>query len=93
MVEPYVEALKRDIKSGFGVIEWNLLWRRWKFNNDSVISVFRKTAAKNADKIAIKSETQTWTFKMLDQFSNKVANYFTSLGFRAGDQMALMMNN
>ncbi|CAG2167772.1 unnamed protein product [Oppiella nova] len=93
MLDSYTQALRRDIRSGIGVVEWNLLWRKWKFNNESVISIFRKTAAKNADKIAIKAVDQNWTFRHLDQFSNKIANYFVSIGLKSGDEVALMMNN
>ncbi|XP_054160009.1 long-chain fatty acid transport protein 4-like [Oppia nitens] len=94
MMNDMWECFKRDLKSGIGVVEWNLLWRRWKFSNESVTTVFKKNATKNGDKIAIRYMDDKWTYKRLDQFSYQIANYFASVaGLKAGDEVAIMMNN
>lgn len=36
---------------------------------------------------------EKWTFRQVDDFSNRIANYFISQGFQRGDEVALMMEN
>lgn len=73
--------------------EFTLLWRISKFNNESVVSLFKKTVEKYPNKIAIYFKDEKWTFKELDDFSNRVANCFNAMEFWAGDEIALLMNN
>ena len=54
---------------------------------------FSKTAKKMPNKVMFYFEDQTWTFKQIDDYSNKVANYFSSLNYRKNDTIALFMEN
>ncbi len=56
-------------------------------------SLFGKTVAKHPNKIAIFFQKEKWTFRELDEFSNRVANCFTAFGFKEGDEIGLLMNN
>ena len=51
------------------------------------------TAKKHRDKVAFVFEDKYWTFEEVEYFSNKVANYFQSIGYRKGDVVALFMEN
>ena len=55
--------------------------------------LFEETAHKYADKVAIIFEEERWTFQQLDEYANRVANYFLGLGLRKGDVVALYMEN
>ena len=45
------------------------------------------------NKVMFYFEDQTWTFKQIDEYSNKVANYFSSLNYSKNDTIALFMEN
>lgn len=62
-------------------------------NNHTVCDVFQMTAKKHRDKVAFVFEDKYWTFEEVEYFSNKVANYFQSIGYRKGDVVALFMEN
>lgn len=49
--------------------------------------------AKFPDKTAIVSETQSWTFRQLNEHSNRIANVFHSHGYKKGDVVALLLEN
>lgn len=49
--------------------------------------------AKYPDKIAIVSETHSFTFRQLNEFSNRVANVFYSHGYKKGDVVGLLLEN
>lgn len=67
---------------------------KWaEFVNWNVPKMFIRTAEKMPDKIMFYYEDQTWTFKEVDDYSNRVANYFCRAGYKKGDTVALYMEN
>jgi len=85
--------IKNLYRAALKFAEFNYLWRKSKFNNDSVVGLFERTVGKYPNKVAMYYQNEKWTFKELDEFSNRVANCFNALGFKAGDEIALLMNN
>ncbi|MEK6983275.1 MAG: long-chain-fatty-acid--CoA ligase [Nanoarchaeota archaeon] len=59
----------------------------------SISSLFKQTAQKLPDKVAIEFEEQRVTFNEIDSQANKVANAFRSLGISKGDRAAMFMPN
>ena len=62
-------------------------------NNLTPCDIFHATAKAHKDKVAFMFEEKQWTFDEVDKFSNKVANYFRSIGYTKGDVVALFMEN
>lgn len=58
-----------------------------------MIDLFYQTVDKKPNKIGFRIEDESWTFEQMDIFSNKVANYFKSLGYKKGDEVSLLMEN
>ena len=54
---------------------------------------FAKTVKRHENKAAIIFEGQEWTFKDLEDYSNRVANYFLRAGYKPGQCVALFMEN
>ena len=54
---------------------------------------FAKTVNRHQSKTAIIFEGQVWTFKDLEDYSNRVANYFLRAGYKPGQCIALFMEN
>jgi len=83
----------RDIKALNFMIQLLMLVKKGEFQNMSVPKMFSKTAKKMPNKVMFYFEDQTWTFKQIDEYSNKVANYFSSLNYSKNDTIALFMEN
>lgn len=62
-------------------------------NKDTIPILFSRTVKRYPNKPAIISENATWTYKEIDEFSNRVANYFYEAGFRKDDVVSLFMEN
>ena len=58
-----------------------------------IASLFKQTANRLPDKVAIEFEEQRVTFKEIDLNANKVANAFQSIGIVKGDRVAQYLPN
>ena len=58
-----------------------------------IAALFKQTALKLPDKVAMEFEEQRITFKEIDTTGNKVANALHSLGIAKGDRVAQFMPN
>jgi len=56
-------------------------------------TIVERNAQKYSDKIAVKFEDITFTYKEFNEWVNRYANYFISLGLKKGDVVELMMMN
>ncbi|KAF5290914.1 hypothetical protein FQR65_LT11496 [Abscondita terminalis] len=64
-----------------------------KKHNLTVHKEFFKTFQKHSNKVAIIFEQQRWTFAMMEDYSNKIGNYFNLEGYKKGDCIGLLCNN
>ena len=62
-------------------------------NNDNLADIFRQTVSKHPQKAAFIFEQQTWTFQDVEDYSNRIANYFKSQGYKKGDTVALFLES
>lgn len=49
--------------------------------------------ARHPQKAAFIFEQKTWTFQDVEDYSNRVANYFKSEGYKKGDKVALFLES
>ena len=68
-----------------------VLKAQWR--NLTVPKMFTATANRLPDKVMFYFEDQTWTFRQIEDLSNRMANYFLSLNFTKGDSIAIFMEN
>jgi len=62
--------------------------------NATVIDVFRDNVRKHPNRVIFYHNSAKWTFKELDEYSNRVANCLTTeLGLLPGDEIALLMES
>ncbi|XP_028407577.1 long-chain fatty acid transport protein 4-like [Dendronephthya gigantea] len=83
----------RDLRGA--IFQWKVASkiRQYSHSNNTVCDIFQMTAEKHRDKVAFVFEDKYWTFQEVEYFSNKVANYFQSIGYKKGDVVALFMEN
>lgn len=67
--------------------------RRHSKKNVIFSDLFEQTVCKHPDKVAISFEDESWTFQRLDEYANRIANYFLGQGLKKGDVVALFMEN
>lgn len=86
-------TLWRDLKAANFMVRLLWLVKKSEWQNLTVPRMFQETAKKFSHKVMFYFEDETWTFQDVDQYSNRVANYFLSLDFKKGDTVALFMEN
>lgn len=59
----------------------------------TVATLFAEVVKKHPNKIAFLMDDTQMTFQAAHNFSNQVASYFKSLGYKKGDSIALVMEN
>ncbi|XP_066466961.1 long-chain fatty acid transport protein 4 [Tiliqua scincoides] len=90
-----VKTSKRDLVTGCIVLATRLkVW--WYVRQKYTIpKLFQETVRRHPEKPALvfQGTDETWTFRELDEYSNRVANYLYGQGFRSGDVLALFMES
>lgn len=86
-------TLGRDLRAANFMIRLLLLVKGAQWRNWTVGKMFSETAKKMPEKVMFYFEDQQWTFETVEMYSNRVANYFLSLGYSKGDAVALFMEN
>lgn len=80
-----------------GLVLLRVKWQVWRHvrEKNTIAKIFQKTARKYPEKTALifQGTGESWTFRQLDEYSNQVANFFYSQGFRSGDVVALFMES
>lgn len=90
------KTFKRDSAAAlrFAKANWTMngLWGYVR-RNQTVPMIFQSICRRHPDKAMLVTAERKWTFRQVDEFTNKVAMTFLKLGFRAGDDVALYMEN
>ena len=77
-----ISGAKRLVLIQFHLVKYRLF-------NISVIDAFYRTVKRKANKIGFRINDESWTFEQMDVYSNRVANYFQSLGYRKGKKLII----
>ncbi|XP_037927510.1 long-chain fatty acid transport protein 4-like [Teleopsis dalmanni] len=91
----YIAAVtsNRDLTGLWAYVKLLILIKRYEKKNLTISDIFQKHVAKHPDKIAILSDSQAWTFRQLNEFSNQIANVFHNDGYKVGDVVGLLCEN
>ncbi|XP_065580779.1 long-chain fatty acid transport protein 4-like isoform X2 [Artemia franciscana] len=87
------KTLPRDAKALWRYLK---VLRRMKYcqkNNLNVPMIFEENVRRHPDKVCFIYEDREWTFAEVDEYSNRVANFFSSQGLEPGATVALFMEN
>ncbi|XP_065226308.1 long-chain fatty acid transport protein 4-like isoform X1 [Planococcus citri] len=88
-----LKTLPRDLSLFFRVFNTAVACLKYIVTGETIISLFKKTASTNPDKVIVHFQDTAWTVKELDLYSNKVARIFQKKGYKKGDVVALMSLN
>lgn len=93
MFFPFSPRCLESYRSLFRFKRTQFFLYRIKCRNQSVPKIYRRLCAKHPTKVLFYYGNDQWTFEQIDQFSNRIANYFIGQGYRRGDEVALFMDN
>ncbi|XP_033225126.1 long-chain fatty acid transport protein 4-like [Belonocnema kinseyi] len=85
------KTVPRDLLGAFRFLKVNALLWLWETRGLTVARVFSSLAASHPEKIAYIFEDQEWTYQQLENFSNRIGNFFLPKRMNRGDSVALVM--
>jgi len=86
-------TLLRDARGAYRYLKLLFVVYMYQKRNITVAKAFATTVAKHRTKTCLIFEDTSWSFQDLEDYSNRVGNYFLKLGFKPGDCVALFMEN
>ncbi|XP_025832140.1 long-chain fatty acid transport protein 4 [Agrilus planipennis] len=87
------KTYKRDLRAVHRFTRLNWTLRCWQQRQLTVVKRFLEVTKKHPEKVAFRFEDDVWTFRQVDEYSNKVANYFKQEGFVRGETVALYLES
>uniref|UniRef100_M3ZH47 Very long-chain fatty acid transport protein n=1 Tax=Xiphophorus maculatus TaxID=8083 RepID=M3ZH47_XIPMA len=90
-----VKTIGRDLHAAYVLLRVKLNVKRHVREKNTLPKIFAETVRRHGDKTALIFEGtgERWTFRQLDEYSNRVANLLLDRGFKEGDVVALFMEN
>ncbi|MET0546086.1 MAG: long-chain-acyl-CoA synthetase [Caulobacterales bacterium] len=86
--------LAREIRFYHGALAANAVARSMKAKNAGIIpDDLEKAVDRFSNRVAFVFEDEIWTYRELDKRANRYAHWASSQGFKAGDVVALLMQN
>ncbi|XP_026864199.2 long-chain fatty acid transport protein 4 isoform X1 [Electrophorus electricus] len=91
----FMRTIGRDLHAAGVLLKVKLNVKRHLREHNTVPKIFAKMVQKYGDKPALIFEGtgEMWSFRQLDEYSNRVANLLLQRGFGEGDVVALFMEN
>uniref|UniRef100_A0A6Q2X590 Very long-chain fatty acid transport protein n=1 Tax=Esox lucius TaxID=8010 RepID=A0A6Q2X590_ESOLU len=90
---PVLDLLHHSAAGVLLKVKWNV--KRHLRERNTLPKIFAETVRRHGDKTALIFEGtgEKWSFRELDEYSNRVANLLLQRGFVEGDVVALFMEN
>ena len=88
-----LRTLPRDLRAVKKMLEL-VVGTKWaEINNMTVPKIFRQTVTRCPDKVLFYYKDEEWTFQRVEDYSNRIAQFFLQEGFTKGDTVAVFMEN
>ncbi|XP_031842232.1 fatty acid transport protein 3 [Nomia melanderi] len=87
------KTLPRDVLAAYRFIRVNIHLWWWDTRGLTVPKVFLSLVDAHPNKIAYIFENKEWTYRELEEYSNRVGRYFYSTRLPRGSRVALIMEN
>uniref|UniRef100_A0A665X0F9 Very long-chain fatty acid transport protein n=1 Tax=Echeneis naucrates TaxID=173247 RepID=A0A665X0F9_ECHNA len=91
----FAKTIGRDLHAAVVLLRVRMNVKRHLREKNTIPKIFAETVRRHGDKTALIFEGtgERWTFRQLDEYSNRVANLLLERGFKEGDVVALFMEN
>lgn len=67
--------------------------KRLQRQNASIGDVFQEFVSKTPEKACLVLDDRVWTFREVNEYSNRIANVFHAHGYKRGDTVGLLLEN
>lgn len=84
---------RRDLTGLIRITKTGMYFKSCLKANRTVPLAFQKVVERYDNKVCFIMEHNRWTFRQVDEFTNKVANCFLQQGLRPGDEVVLFMES
>ncbi|XP_023329888.1 long-chain fatty acid transport protein 4 [Eurytemora carolleeae] len=88
-----LKTLPRDVRAVWKIIRLLYFIKSAQRNNLTVPKMFAKSAKRFPEKVLFYFQDEVWTFKRVEEYSNRIADFFLSSGFVKGDSVGVVMGN
>ncbi|OQR66489.1 long-chain fatty acid transport protein 4-like [Tropilaelaps mercedesae] len=88
-----LRVTRRDLRVVYRLIGTKVAIRAAVRDDATVAELFRATVSRHPNAIVFVGRGRRWTYLEAEDYTNRVANLFTSMGFRQGDTVGLVMEN
>lgn len=91
----FSKTIGRDLHAAYVLLRVKLNVKRHLREKNTIPKIFAETVQRHGNKTALIFEGtgERWTFRQLDEYSNRVANLLLQRGFKEGDVVAIFMEN
>lgn len=86
-----MSTLPRDVRAAFRFLKIQYLLYKYEWKGYTVPRIFQTLLRSNPDKSGFIMDGKKLTFQDIEEFSNKIASYFKSQGYKREDSIALLM--
>lgn len=99
---PHLTTADSLTNASFAFLPFRALWRyikilymvkRLQRRNVTIGDVFQEFVSKTPEKACFVYEDRVWTFREINEFSNRIANAFHAHGYKKGDTVGLLLEN
>ncbi|XP_017878771.2 long-chain fatty acid transport protein 4 [Ceratina calcarata] len=87
------KTLHRDLLGAYRFVRVSVLLWWWERKRMTVAKVFSRQAAANPEKIAFVFEDKEWTYRELEEYSNRVGWYFRGTPISRSKSVGLILEN
>lgn len=91
----YIAAvtIPRDVKALARYVKLLMLVKKYNRQNATIADIFAEYVAKQPEKVCLIFEDRKWTFREVNDYSNRVANVFLNNKYKRGEVVGLMLEN
>ncbi|RZF38777.1 hypothetical protein LSTR_LSTR008147 [Laodelphax striatellus] len=86
-----IKMAPRDLSTSINFLKYAFTIKYWEWKGWTTPQVLLEHTKRHPDKPAIVHESSTFTFSQVEEYSNRVANYFKAEGIKRGDAVAIFM--
>ncbi|CAK9830306.1 Long-chain fatty acid transport protein 4 [Anthophora retusa] len=87
------KTLPRDVLGAYRFVRVNALLWWWEWRKYTVAKIFARQVAAHPEKIAFIFEDKEWTYRELEEYSNRLGRYFRGKPLYRGDSVGLIMES
>jgi len=89
----FIKTLPRDTRAVWKVLRIGYHVKMAERRNLTVPKMFYQAVRKFPDRVLFYFKEEKWTFTMVEEYSNRVADFFLAAGYVKGDSVAVFMTN